>query len=84
MRWDFKLGDLEGPIQVQDQSFQADELAILFVIYDENNELLTSGQKQLLERLMVEGTVPSRRQYETAKACRGILKDIDRSNPRMH
>ena len=82
MRWSFNLRDLEEPIKVQDQMFTPDELAILFVIYDENGQLLTDRQKELLERLMVEGTVPSRRQYETAKACRGILRDVDPK--RMH
>lgn len=76
MHWHFKLGDLTEDTKVQDQTFTPDELAILFVIYDTQPGLMTTGQKELLERLIVEGTVPSRRQYETARACRGILKDL--------
>lgn len=78
--WSFKIDDLTENIKTQDQTFTPDELAILFVIYDQNSELLTGRQKELLERLISEGSVPSRRQYETAKACRGILRNVEGFN----
>ena len=77
MHWEFNLKDLTEVVRIQDQTFTPDEIAIFYVIYNENPEVLTTKQMELLERLMVEGTTPSRRQYEMAKMSRGILKDVD-------
>jgi len=74
--WSYRINDLTENVKIQDQTFSPDELAILLVIYDAQPELISGKQKELLDRVISAGTVPSRRQYETAKACRGILKDV--------
>lgn len=72
-RWGFRMSDLTENIKIEDQEFSPHDVAVMFLLYD--LEQLPPPQMIIVERLIAEGTMPSRRQYQLAQASAGILRN---------